>query len=77
MENDKIHSPIHYQTGLIETIENIKNTLGYEKFEGYCQGNIIKYISRYKHKNGIEDLEKAKVYIDYLIKTLEEQCITQ
>jgi hypothetical protein len=34
-----------------------------EQFEGYLLGNVIKYISRYRHKNGIEDLRKAKVYI--------------
>jgi len=34
----------------------------------FCEGNVIKYISRYKRKNGIEDLKKAKQYIDFLIK---------
>lgn len=36
---------------------------------GFAEGNIIKYISRYKSKNGIEDLEKAKHYIDLLIES--------
>jgi len=36
---------------------------------GYNEGNIIKYVSRWKHKNGIEDLKKAKNYIDFLIDT--------
>ena len=34
----------------------------------FCEGNVIKYISRYKRKNGIEDLKKARQYIDFLIK---------
>ena len=34
----------------------------------WCEGNIIKYVSRYKHKNGIEDLKKAKHYLEILIK---------
>jgi hypothetical protein len=34
---------------------------------GFCEGNVIKYVTRWKHKNGIEDLEKAKHYIDMLI----------
>ena len=34
----------------------------------YCQGDVIKYISRYKFKNGLEDLKKAKHYIDILIQ---------
>lgn len=38
----------------------------------FCQGNVIKYVMRYKEKNGLEDLKKAKVYIDYLIQKLEK-----
>jgi len=38
----------------------------------YLQGNVIKYVTRYKDKNGVEDLQKAKHYIDLLIE-LEEQ----
>jgi hypothetical protein len=34
---------------------------------GYCEGNVIKYVSRYRKKNGLEDLEKAKHYIEILI----------
>ena len=34
----------------------------------FMQGNVIKYVTRYKEKNGIEDLEKAKEYIDRLIE---------
>ena len=34
----------------------------------YLQGNVIKYVTRYKDKNGVEDLEKAKHYIDLLIE---------
>ena len=39
---------------------------------GFYKGNIIKYVTRYADKNGIEDLKKAKVYLDRLIK-FEEQ----
>ena len=39
---------------------------------GFCEGNIIKYISRYKNKNGVEDLYKARQYIEFLI-TEEER----
>ena len=38
---------------------------------GFCEGNIIKYISRYKNKNGLEDLKKAKHYLDILINTYD------
>jgi len=60
----------HYEQLIIQPIDYIvSNNLG------YLEGNIIKYISRYKLKNGIEDLEKAKQYIQWLIdveKTRDE-----
>ena len=34
----------------------------------YYSGNVLKYLLRYKYKNGVEDLEKAKHYLEYLIK---------
>jgi hypothetical protein len=53
----------HYKDMKIQPIEfTMKNNLN------FCQGNIIKYVTRYKHKNGIEDLKKAKHYIDLLIQ---------
>lgn len=58
----------HYKNLEIEPIEYItKNKLG------FCEGNIIKYVSRYKYKNGLEDLKKAKFYIDYLIENYQIQ----
>lgn len=35
---------------------------------GFCDGNVVKYITRYKEKNGKQDLEKAKHYIELLIE---------
>lgn len=53
----------HYKNMAIQPIEFItKNGLG------FCVGNIIKYVCRYKNKNGKEDLLKAKHYIDLLIE---------
>lgn len=40
---------------------------GEEGFDGYCKGNVVKYIFREKKKNGIEDLKKARAYLDLLI----------
>ena len=60
-------SPQHYEQFEIEPVEFItQNRLN------YLQGNIIKYILRYKQKNGIEDLEKAKTYLEYLINFEKE-----
>jgi hypothetical protein len=41
----------------------------------YHQGNILKYVSRYKYKNGVEDLRKAKWYIDRLLWIEEQEII--
>ena len=35
---------------------------------GFCEGNVIKYLCRYKRKNGLEDLKKARQYLDFLIE---------
>lgn len=64
--NDKI-KPTYYGRG-IDVIEFcLRNNLT------FMQGNVIKYVTRYKKKNGIEDLEKAKEYIDRLIE-FEKRC---
>ena len=76
-QSDPVNSPTHYQTGLIETIDSIKNILGHEKFQAYCIGNVIKYLSRYREKNGLEDLKKAETYISFIIKSYEECTTTQ
>lgn len=56
-------NPEHYNKYPIAPVEFVhRNNLG------FIQGNIIKYIIRYKDKNGLEDLNKAKQYIDMLIK---------
>ena len=60
---NKVNHPKHYTNGKIEPIDFINgNNMD------YLEGNIIKYISRYKFKNGLEDLEKAKFYLNMLIE---------
>lgn len=56
----------HYQKAIQPWDYIIANSLG------YLEGNIIKYVSRYKEKNGKQDLEKAKHYLDKLIESLGE-----
>jgi len=60
-------NPNHYKQGNIETIEYIL-----DQKMNYLEGNVVKYISRYKKKNGLEDLHKAKWYIERLIKEYNE-----
>ncbi len=53
----------HYKDLKIQPIEYIHaNSLG------YCEANVVKYISRWKSKGGLQDLEKVKHYVDLLIK---------
>jgi hypothetical protein len=60
-------NPDHYKVGGIETINFMKAKLSHEAFEGYLAGNVIKYMTRYNHKNGLEDLSKAMQYLGWLI----------
>ena len=60
-------NPGHYQTGGIETIDFIKAKLTKEQFKGYLVGNVIKYLSRFEHKAGEEDLQKARWYLNRLL----------
>ncbi len=72
--SDSINHPPHYNKGNMETIELIRNAMSSIEFEGYLQGNIIKYISRYKYKNSpLEDIQKAEWYIKKLIEELDMQ----
>lgn len=66
-----IDKPKHYASNKVECIDYIRQQLSREQFTGYCEGNIIKYIHRYKDKNNIEDLEKAMWYVNKLIDILE------
>lgn len=50
-----------------QPIELMRMGLTDAEFDGYCVGNVIKYILRYKHKGGGSDLYKARDYIDFLI----------
>lgn len=68
-----IDHPEHYQQGSMEAIKVIKGAMTAREFEGYLTGNVVKYITRWRYKGGVEDLHKARWYIDYLIETLEPQ----
>lgn len=64
-------NPSHYKTDDgIECIDAIQAMLGKERFEGFLQGNILKYVWRYQQKGGKEDLEKAKVYMGWLLSSV-------
>lgn len=64
---DNVNHPAHYTQGKIEVADFIA-----DQKMNYFEGNIIKYVSRYKVKNGVEDLKKARWYLDYLIQSMVE-----
>lgn len=69
---DMVNHPFHYTQGGIECIDALKAaTVSKTGIEAVCTANAIKYLWRYEEKNGIEDVKKARWYIDRLIKELE------
>jgi hypothetical protein len=69
---DVVNSPSHYKSGGIEAIEGIEASMEPEAFVGYLKGNIMKYMWRYERKGKpIEDLKKARWYLDRLIQKVE------
>jgi len=68
---DMVNSPPHYNEAGIECIDAIEAATG-DGFEHYLQGNILKYLWRYRYKNGSEDLRKARWYLDKLIEEYEK-----
>ena len=68
---DMVNSPAHYNKAGIETIDALEAML-VDGFDYYLQGNIVKYLWRFRYKNGIEDLKKAQQYLTWANETLEE-----
>ena len=66
-KNDNVNRPKHYRKGSVECIDAIKSATG-DGYQFYLQGNIMKYMWRFNHKNGLEDLQKAQWYLSELIK---------
>lgn len=64
---NSISAPSYYMRGKIETWDFIV-----DKQLDFLEGNVVKYIVRWREKNGVEDLKKARVYLDKLIKEAEK-----
>ena len=71
-QTDMVNSPPHYNQAGVECIDAIRAATD-EGYQYYLQGNIIKYLWRYRYKNGVQDLEKAKWYLDKLIGEIEDE----
>ena len=69
LDKETVNHPDHYNSGEYEAIEVIRDAgLG----EGFCLGNVLKYILRAKHKETeVDDLKKAQWYLNYWIELLE------
>ena len=65
---DNVNRPPHYGQGDIECIDYIKDILTDEELIGYYRGNVAKYLHRWRYKNGLEDLKKARWYLEALIQ---------
>lgn len=70
--DNMVESPPHYNQAGIECIDAIEAALG-DGFEFYLQGNILKYLWRYRYKNGVQDLRKAEWYLRKLISVKDKQ----
>lgn len=69
---DMVEHPPHYETGNFECIDVMLETQGKQATMSFCICNAFKYIYRARRKNGIEDIKKAKWYLDKFIE-LEER----
>ena len=71
--HDPVNHPAHYTAGKVECIDAIESaTVGLTGGVAYCTGAAIKYLWRWSRKGGVEDLKKARWYIDRLIREMEE-----
>lgn len=69
---DNVNHPPHYNKYPVEVLDGIEGMCTPDEFRGYSKGNIIKYVTRYQEKHGIEDLKKANVYLNRLISFEEK-----
>lgn len=70
---DNVNHPSHYADGQIEVIDFIRDKLTPAGFTEYCEGNVLKYVSRWRKKGGVEDLKKAQVYLGWMIESAEKE----
>ena len=68
---DNVNNPPHYNQAGIECIDAIRAATG-DGYQYYLQGNIMKYLWRYRYKNGAEDLKKAQLYLTKLIEDVDD-----
>lgn len=70
-ELDIVNHPPHYESGKFECIDVMRETQGDGAVMDFCICNALKYIYRHRNKNGIEDIRKAKWYIDKYLEIVD------
>lgn len=68
---DPVNRPAHYTYGGIECIDAMQAAFGDEAVKDFCLCNAFKYLWRHRQKNGVEDLKKARWYLNRLIREME------
>lgn len=68
---DLVNRPAHYTSGGIECIDAMQAAFGAESVKDFCLCNSFKYLWRHRNKNGVEDLKKARWYLNRLIREME------
>lgn len=71
VKSDNVNHPDHYTTGKYECIDYIEDKLTDDEFRGYIKGNVLKYLTRERHKNGNEDILKAQFYLNRLCNKIK------
>lgn len=70
---DPVRKPEHYRQGGIEAIDAIEASMPPAEFQGYCKGNVLKYLWRYRYKGKPEqDLLKAQWYLERLVESVKK-----
>ena len=69
---DPVNRPAHYTSGGIECIDAMQAAFGVEAVKDFCLCNAFKYLWRHRNKNGVEDLKKARWYLNRLIEEAEK-----
>ena len=69
---DIVNHPSHYESGKFECIEVMIETQGAEAVKDFCICNAFKYLYRHRRKNGVEDIAKAKWYLDKYLEIEKE-----
>lgn len=70
---DIVKKPEHYHKYNMDTLMFLEHGFPPEVLKGFCLGSAIKYLQRFELKNGLQDLEKAKFYVDKLIELKKKE----